>query len=133
MKPPPFVYHDPRTIDDAVALLAEKDNAKLLAGGQSLMPMLNMRFLLPDDVIDINDWLMKFGRLIHLVATLDFIGQFMELGKLINSHGVVIGIAGRPMTNRVVQLSSFTAPLVLTLNSQNHGTHSEQRSRYRGK
>ena len=35
-------------------LLAEKDNAKLLAGGQSLMPMLNMRFVLPDDVIDIN-------------------------------------------------------------------------------
>ena len=54
MKPPPFTYHDPHTIDDAVALLAEKDNAKLLAGGQSLMPMLNMRFVLPDDVIDIN-------------------------------------------------------------------------------
>jgi carbon-monoxide dehydrogenase medium subunit len=34
--------------------LAEKENAKLLAGGQSLMPMLNMRFVLPDDVIDIN-------------------------------------------------------------------------------
>lgn len=54
MKPPPFTYHDPRTIDDAVGLLAEKDNAKLLAGGQSLMPMLNMRFVLPDDVIDLN-------------------------------------------------------------------------------
>ena len=54
MKPPPFIYHDPNTVDDAVALLAEKDNAKLLAGGQSLMPMLNMRFVLPDDIIDIN-------------------------------------------------------------------------------
>ncbi|PPR09873.1 MAG: 6-hydroxypseudooxynicotine dehydrogenase complex subunit alpha [Alphaproteobacteria bacterium MarineAlpha11_Bin1] len=54
MKPPPFNYHDPRSIDDAVALLSEKDNAKVLAGGQSLMPMLNMRFVLPDDVIDIN-------------------------------------------------------------------------------
>ncbi len=54
MKPPPFTYHDPRSIDDAVSLLAEKDNAKILAGGQSLMPMLNMRFVLPDDVIDIN-------------------------------------------------------------------------------
>lgn len=62
MKPPPFVYHDPRTIDDAVALLAEKDNAKLLAGGQSLMPMLNMRFVLPDDVIDIN----KIGDLSYI-------------------------------------------------------------------
>lgn len=54
MKPPPFTYHDPRSIEDAVSLLAEKDNAKLLAGGQSLMPMLNMRFVLPDDVIDLN-------------------------------------------------------------------------------
>ena len=54
MKPPPFVYHDPRTVDDALSLLAEKENAKLLAGGQSLMPMLNMRFVLPDHVIDLN-------------------------------------------------------------------------------
>lgn len=54
MKPPPFKYHDPTNLDDALALLAEKDNAKLLAGGQSLMPMLNMRFVFPDDVIDIN-------------------------------------------------------------------------------
>ena len=55
MKPPPFTFHDPRSIDEAVGLLAEKENAKILAGGQSLMPMLNMRFVLPDDVIDINN------------------------------------------------------------------------------
>lgn len=54
MKPPPFNYHDPRNLDDALGLLAEKENAKLLAGGQSLMPMLNMRFVFPDDVIDLN-------------------------------------------------------------------------------
>jgi aerobic carbon-monoxide dehydrogenase medium subunit len=54
MKPPPFSYHDPRTIGDAVALLGRLDNAKLLAGGQSLMPMLNMRFVLPDHIIDLN-------------------------------------------------------------------------------
>ena len=54
MKPPPFSYHDPRTIGDAIALLGRLDNAKLLAGGQSLMPMLNMRFVLPDHVIDLN-------------------------------------------------------------------------------
>jgi carbon-monoxide dehydrogenase medium subunit len=54
MKPPPFSYHDPRTISDAVALLGRLDNAKLLAGGQSLMPMLNMRFVLPDHIIDLN-------------------------------------------------------------------------------
>ena len=54
MKPPPFSYHDPRTISDAVALLGRLENAKLLAGGQSLMPMLNMRFVLPDHIIDLN-------------------------------------------------------------------------------
>ena len=54
MKPPPFSYHDPRSIGDVVELLGRLDNAKLLAGGQSLMPMLNMRFVLPDHVIDLN-------------------------------------------------------------------------------
>ncbi|MGA9949181.1 MAG: xanthine dehydrogenase family protein subunit M [Xanthobacteraceae bacterium] len=54
MKPPNFSYHDPRTAVDAVGLLSSLENAKLLAGGQSLMPMLNMRFVLPDHVIDLN-------------------------------------------------------------------------------
>jgi aerobic carbon-monoxide dehydrogenase medium subunit len=54
MKPPPFQYHDPRTLAEAVGLLGKLENAKLLAGGQSLMPMLNMRFVLPDHVIDLN-------------------------------------------------------------------------------
>jgi carbon-monoxide dehydrogenase medium subunit len=54
MKPPLFSYHDPRAIREVVELLARLDNAKLLAGGQSLMPMLNMRFVLPDHVIDLN-------------------------------------------------------------------------------
>ena len=48
MKPPPFSYHDPRTVADTVGLLGSLENAKLLAGGQSLMPMLNMRYVLPD-------------------------------------------------------------------------------------
>jgi aerobic carbon-monoxide dehydrogenase medium subunit len=54
MKPPDFSYHDPRTTADVVGLLSTLENAKLLAGGQSLMPMLNMRFVLPDHVIDLN-------------------------------------------------------------------------------
>ena len=54
MKPPPFSYHDPRTVSDAVGLLGSLENAKLLAGGQSLMPMLNFRFVQPDHIIDLN-------------------------------------------------------------------------------
>jgi len=53
MKPPAFEYHDPQTIDQAVALMASLDNARLLAGGQSMMPMLNMRFVMPDHLIDL--------------------------------------------------------------------------------
>jgi aerobic carbon-monoxide dehydrogenase medium subunit len=55
MKPAPFTYHDPSTPEEAVALLAQHEDAKLLAGGQSLMPMLNMRFVVPDHVIDLNN------------------------------------------------------------------------------
>jgi aerobic carbon-monoxide dehydrogenase medium subunit len=54
MKPPPFRYHDPTTVSETVALLDRLENAKVLAGGQSLMPMLNMRFVLPDHIVDIN-------------------------------------------------------------------------------
>ncbi len=55
MKPAPFEYHDPRTVDETVALLAQYgDDAKILAGGQSLLPMLNLRLARPAAVIDIN-------------------------------------------------------------------------------
>jgi carbon-monoxide dehydrogenase medium subunit len=54
LKPCSFEYHRPRTVTEAVELLATLENAKVLAGGQSLMPMLNMRFVMPDHVIDLN-------------------------------------------------------------------------------
>jgi carbon-monoxide dehydrogenase medium subunit len=54
MKPPPFVYHDPATVAEATELLGRLDNAVVLAGGQSLMPMLNFRVVTPDHLIDIN-------------------------------------------------------------------------------
>lgn len=54
MKASAFAYHDPRTCGDLIGLIARLDNAKLLAGGQSLMPMLNLRLVAPDHLIDIN-------------------------------------------------------------------------------
>jgi carbon-monoxide dehydrogenase medium subunit len=54
MKPPPFNYHDPKTVAEVVGLLTTLENAKLLAGGQSLMPMLNFRYVQPDHIIDLN-------------------------------------------------------------------------------
>ena len=55
MKPAPFAYHDPRTVDEALSLLGcYGDEAKVLAGGQSLMPVLNFRLSVPSVLIDIN-------------------------------------------------------------------------------
>jgi carbon-monoxide dehydrogenase medium subunit len=53
MKPPAFAYHDPGTVEEACTLMATLDNARLLAGGQSMMPMLNMRFVIPDHLVDL--------------------------------------------------------------------------------
>jgi carbon-monoxide dehydrogenase medium subunit len=55
MKPPRFTYHAPATLDEAVATLSEHaEDCKILAGGQSLMPILNFRLATPEHVIDIN-------------------------------------------------------------------------------
>jgi len=54
VKPPPFAYHRPETLDEVLALLAELgDDAKVLAGGQSLVPMLNLRLARFDHLVDI--------------------------------------------------------------------------------
>jgi carbon-monoxide dehydrogenase medium subunit len=55
MKPAPFEYFGPRTLDDALALLAERgEDGKVLAGGQSLMPLLSLRLARPSAIIDLN-------------------------------------------------------------------------------
>ncbi len=55
MKPPRFTYHDPVSRNEALALLSTyADDAKVLAGGQSLVPLLNMRLTQPAHLIDIN-------------------------------------------------------------------------------
>ena len=55
MKPPVFTYHRPTTVAEAVAVLAEVgSDGKVLAGGQSLVPILNMRLAAPGHLVDIN-------------------------------------------------------------------------------
>ena len=54
MKPAPFAYRKVRSLDEAIALLGENPDARLLAGGQSLMATLNMRLSAPSLLIDIN-------------------------------------------------------------------------------
>jgi carbon-monoxide dehydrogenase medium subunit len=55
VKTPAFEYHAPDTLEEALALLAEHgDEAKVLAGGQSLVPLLAMRLARPSQLVDIN-------------------------------------------------------------------------------
>lgn len=55
MKPSPFAYHDPASLEEVLALLAAAgDDGRILAGGQSLVPLLNFRMARPSVLIDLN-------------------------------------------------------------------------------
>ena len=54
MKPAPFSYHRPETVAEAIEVFSRLEDAKLLAGGQSLMPMMNFRYVTPAHVVDLN-------------------------------------------------------------------------------
>jgi carbon-monoxide dehydrogenase medium subunit len=53
VKAAPFTYHRPTSLDDALALLAEHDEAKVLAGGQSLVPLMALRMGKPQHLVDL--------------------------------------------------------------------------------
>lgn len=75
MKPAPFAYHRPASLQEALALLERlAPDAKVLAGGQSLAPMLNMRLARPAHLVDIND-LAEHGRIVERDG-------FIEIGAL---------------------------------------------------
>jgi len=65
VKPAPFEYHRPASVDEAVALLEADADAKPLAGGQSLLPMLNFRLGRPSALVDLSavglDWIRHEG------------------------------------------------------------------------
>ena len=55
MKPPVFMLRQPKTVEEALALLAaDPDGSRVLAGGQSLVPLLNLRMVSPKQLIDLN-------------------------------------------------------------------------------
>jgi 2-furoyl-CoA dehydrogenase FAD binding subunit len=64
VKPAPFRYERPESVEEAVGLLREHgDEAKVLAGGQSLVPMLNMRLVRPAMIVDVNR--LPLGDVVH--------------------------------------------------------------------
>ena len=54
VKPAAFRYHRPSTVDEALAMHAAGDDARFIAGGQSLVPMMSLRLAAPSDLIDLN-------------------------------------------------------------------------------
>ena len=82
MKPAAFIYHRARSLAQVFDLLGEHgDAAKVLAGGQSLAPMLNMRFARPAHLIDVND--------LHEIAHIRDAGNAIAVGALARHDDLV--------------------------------------------
>jgi aerobic carbon-monoxide dehydrogenase medium subunit len=81
MKPAAFSYHRPTSLEEALDQLARLGGtAKVIAGGQSLGPMMNMRLATPSDLIDIND--------LTELAYIRERGDMLEIGGLTRHHQV---------------------------------------------
>ena len=104
MKPVDFAYEQPRSIADAISLLGAHDAAKILAGGQTLGPMLNLRFAQPDVVIDI----MRIAEL----SRIEEMGESVVLGACITHAAIEDGRVPDPahgMLTRVAERIAYRA------------------------
>jgi carbon-monoxide dehydrogenase medium subunit len=83
MIPAPFDYHAPTTLDEAIALLGKLgDTAKILAGGQSLIPAMRFRLASPEVLIDLN----RIPELAHLEER----GDHLVIGALAREHALEV-------------------------------------------
>lgn len=110
MKPCLFEYHRPRTVAEAVESLRKLENAKVLAGGQSLMPMLNMRFVMPDHVIDLN--------CINELAYLREDGDTIVIGAMTRQRDIELS----PIVRARVPLLSEALGFTGHIQTRNRGT-----------
>jgi 2-furoyl-CoA dehydrogenase FAD binding subunit len=111
MKPRPFDYARPDTVEEAVALLAEHgDDARVLAGGQSLLPMLNLRLIDAGLLIDIS-------RIAALDAIRD-LGQRIEIGAAVTQNTLM---AWRSLAEKL-PLVAAALPFVGHFQTRNKGT-----------
>jgi aerobic carbon-monoxide dehydrogenase medium subunit len=111
MKPVPFAYHRPATLDEAFSLLERYGpDARLLAGGQSLVPALNMRLATPAALVDIN-------RLPGLDAIV-FAPEGLTIGALARQEAVLRS----PLVARHAPLVAQAMPQVAHLALRTRGT-----------
>src|SRR5262245_54067518 len=111
MKPAPFEYHAPRSLDEAAELLGQLgDGAKLLAGGQSLIPMLALRLTAFDHLVDL-------GRIAELS------GVERRNGSLwIGAGTTETAVATSPEVAAAVPLLARATPLIGHFQIRNRGT-----------
>ena len=82
MKPAPFRYADPGTLDEALAVLSDEgEGAKVLAGGQSLLPLLSMRLAAPTTLVDINR--------VPGLDTVEATGDGVRVGALVRHNALL--------------------------------------------
>jgi 2-furoyl-CoA dehydrogenase FAD binding subunit len=111
MKPRPFDYVRPDTAEEAVALLAEYgDDARVLAGGQSLVPMLNLRLIDVSVLIDIS-------RLTALDVIRDLVGT-IEIGAAVTQNKLMTW----PQLAEKLPLVAAALPYVGHFQTRNKGT-----------
>ncbi|HET7294422.1 MAG TPA: xanthine dehydrogenase family protein subunit M [Vicinamibacteria bacterium] len=109
MIPPPFDYHSPKTLPEALELLGRLgEDAKILSGGQSLLPLLKLRLAQPAHLVDI-------GR----IPGLDYIneeGGFLRIGALVRESALESSALVRSKYPILVDTASVVAdPLVRNL------------------
>lgn len=111
MKPPQFDYFGPTELSDVLALLAGRERGmKILAGGQSLVPMLNARSLRPHALVDINN----VSELSHLSHDLDG----LRVGATVRQRE----LERHPGLARINPLLAETLPLIGHIQTRNRGT-----------
>ena len=110
MKPAPFAYLRPQSLPEALAALAGEPNAKVLAGGQSLVPLLSMRLAAPSLLVDING--------LPGLADVRVTGEGVRLGALAR-HADVLASAE---ASRVQPLLAMALENVAHATIRNRGT-----------
>jgi carbon-monoxide dehydrogenase medium subunit len=110
VKPPPFQYHAPTSVEDACALLGSLEDAKVLAGGQSLVPLLNFRLARPAHLVDINR-----------IAGLDAIYE-RDGGVAVQALARQAGVEDSELVARVCPLLTAAVRLVAHRVIRNRGT-----------
>ena len=116
MKPRPFDYIRPDTIEEAVALLAEYgEGARVLAGGQSLVPMLNLRMVEAEALIDVS----RIGAL-DVIRELEDkeLGDTIEIGAAVTQNKLMAW----PQLKQKLPLVAAALPHVGHFQTRNKGT-----------